>query len=136
MQEIINTIKKKNSLLIISTIAILSVLFCTLKIDVNSIDLIPYSHAENSFISIPDYTTQKVVFSEIVKRTDSNEVILKSTGSTRKFADGNKLELLALSAPATLVCAYAFFRLCAYRPVLCSYHFIISFIHNSDGMKP
>ena len=67
MQEIINTIKKKNSLLIISTIAILSVLFCTLKIDVNSIDLIPYSHAENSFISIPDYTTQKVVFSEIVK---------------------------------------------------------------------
>ena len=136
MQEIINTIKKKNSLLIISTIAILSVLFCALKIDVNSIDLIPYSHAENSFISIPDYATQNVVFSEIVRRTDSNEVILKSSGSMRKFADGNKLELLALSAPATLECAYACFRLCAYRPILCSYHFIISFIHNSDGMKP
>lgn len=135
MRDVINRFKARSRIPIVSAIAILSFVFCALRVDTAELNLITYSHAESYFIIAQAGSIQEVVYADTFRETGDREAILKRTGSVKKSQNGTLIELVALSSLITHICSYAYLRLCAYKAIDCRYLYIVSFIHDSDGMK-
>jgi len=116
---------------------IVCVLFvCTVN-ERPELDKLSYASSNNdSAIASPENEFYDFVFGEITNYSVIKSIVSKRPAVRKTIGSRGNLTYAVIGGLFILICACTNLLLYFYRKLTTSHHFIITYIHNLDGMKP
>lgn len=135
MLKIIHQLKKQNISMMLSLGILLSVIFCTLNVDVSCFDFYRNDFVDSeASLTAPD-GIQEIIYAKLGSISVLKDALSGRSVSGKVFHARNNSAFVVLTVLLMLINAYVFLQSCSYKTILFSHRIIITYIHDLDGMK-
>lgn len=128
-------LKKQNNKIIFILVILTALFLGAMNVDAEGVNYTPISSASESTITAQKGIICEIASDECLRTVMLKEVISRNTNPGKNSYSGNNLEYVSVEPAFALVCLCVFFLLLSFWTVSYSQFFIISYIHDLDGMK-